>query len=155
MDGGTSEDVLGQIMPGAGAGIDEMIGAAQPILAVSADPLQDRQNRTRDVVGSGWATMLVRHDPQLRPFGTQAKHRLHEIMPGRTHHPRRAQDDMARIGAPHRKLATQLGGAIDPERGDRILLDIGLGFGAVEHIIGRDVQDRNARLRTRGGKCGR
>ena len=47
----------------------------------------------------------------------------------------------------HGALAGLLARAVNPERIDRIVLPIGAALGAVEDIIGRDMDQRNAGIR--------
>ena len=44
---------------------------------------------------------------------------------------------------------------VDPERRHRVVLAVGAALGAVEHVIGRDVDQRNAGLGAGGGEIGR
>ena len=46
-------------------------------------------------------------------------------------------------------FARRLAAAIDAERRDRIVFDVGAGLGAVEHVVGRDMHQRDAALAAR------
>ena len=59
-------------------------------------------------------------------------------------HPCRAQDEVARVGRAHRRLAIRLGAAVHAERRDRIVLRVSAFLAAVEHVVGGQVQDRRA-----------
>ena len=58
---------------------------------------------------------------------------------------------MALVGGGGRLLAGELGAAVGRERRRLVGLDVGRALGAVEDVVGGDVDDRGADRRGRGG----
>ena len=56
--------------------------------------------------------------------------------------------------AAHRPLAGFLARAVDTERLHRVVFAIGAGLAAVEHVIGRDVDQRDRGVMAGGGEVG-
>ena len=99
--------------------------------------------------------MLVLDHAQMPVLRADAQHRLDEIAAVRGDDPGGPHDRMARARGAHRQLAAQFGGTIDAERGDRV---VRLPFAllvAGEDVIGRDLDERDARGRARLAERGR
>ena len=76
-------------------------------------------------------------------LGCRVQHGQHEITAGRGVDPRGPQDDRPRPAGQNCGLAGELARAIDAGWVGRVGLDIGRAVGAVEHEIGRDMDQRN------------
>ena len=135
-------DRLGKAMPRGRAGAGEMEGAA-----AGAAPASRAARWSRMRVGqiraprSGepcWSATTL----SSSRFAASCSMVLHEIAAVRAVDPGRAQDHMARARLAHRPLAGLLAGAVDIERRHRVVLDVGAALGAVEHVVGRDVDQR-------------
>ena len=87
-----------------------------------------------------WSATTV---SRSRVFPTR-QHGAHEVPAGRRIHPGGAQHDGARAGVQHRCLAGELARAVDALRRHGVGLDVGLALGAIEHIVGRDVDQWDA-----------
>jgi hypothetical protein len=57
-----------------------------------------------------------------------------------------------RVGGPHRLLPAFLRAAVDVLRRDRVVLDVKAVLVAREHVVGRDMHDRDAGLHRPGGQ---
>ena len=66
--------------------------------------------------------------------------------------PRCAQDDVPRIAGANALLAGKLAAAIGIERRGGVRFNIGSALAAIEHVVGRDVNERNAEAASLGGK---
>src|SRR5207237_6080550 len=64
------------------------------------------------------------------------------VAPGAVY-PCLAPDDVFRQSLPNGAVSRFLAAAVNPKRVHRIILAIGRFFAAVEHIVGRDVDQRN------------
>ena len=71
------------------------------------------------------------------------QHGADEVLAGGGIDPGGAQDDRLGAGCEDGLLAGQFAGAVDALRRDRVGLDIGFGLGAVEHVVGRDMDQRD------------
>src|SRR5690349_7529070 len=69
--------------------------------------------------------------------------------------PCRTQDDVFRQSFPNGTVSRLLPAAVNPKRVYRIVLAIRALFAAVEHVIGRDVDERNAGRLAAGRQMGR
>ena len=99
---------------------------------------------SRQIRRAGRASRLVRHDPQLAVALPGGKHGADEVLAGRRIHPRRPQHDRARARRQHGLLAGQLARAVDALRRRGVGLDIGRALEPVEHVVGGDVDQRDA-----------
>ena len=79
---------------------------------------------------------------------------LRRLRPKATVNPRGPQDEVLGMPGADRLFSGSLGAAVDAERRDRISLDVGAGLRAVEHVVGRDVDQRDAGAGARLGKNG-
>ena len=120
-----------------------------------ADALRDLRDRAGDVRRAGRGADLVGDDPQHRALSGEAQHRLDEIVPVRAVDPGGAQDNVLAQRLAHGALAGLLARAVNPQRIDRIVLSVGAALGAVEDIIGRDMDQRNAGFAARRRDIGR
>jgi hypothetical protein len=80
---------------------------------------------------------LVGDDAQLVPRGGEPAHRQQKILAVQSVDPAGAQDQMRDSGRPYRALAGQLTAAIDIQRVGLVFLAVRLSRIAVEHVIGR------------------
>ncbi len=92
----------------------------------------------------GRTAMLVGHDPKAVFFAREPQHGFQEVVAERPEHPGGAQNDMPLRHRAHPGLALRLSFTVDAKRRKAVGFDIGLGFGSVEDIIGRDMDDRCA-----------
>ena len=104
----------------------------------------DGDDAGADIGRMGRAAVLVVDDAELRPFSGKAQHRAEEVRAMRRVDPRRAQDRVPRIGGGDRLLAGKFGCAVDRQRRGRVGLDIGRGLGAIEDVVGGNLDDGNA-----------
>ena len=87
-------------------------------------------------------------------LGGKAQNRLDEILAVRAVDPGGAQDHVPRITGADATLARKLAAAIDIERRrSASCLDIGRALAAVEHIVGRNVNQRNAVAPVSAASC--
>jgi len=130
-----------------GPGTREAAHAGEPIVpALGVQPRGDRQDGGGEVGGVRRATLLVGHDAQPRHPLRRAEHSAHEVLSGRGVHPRRAQHDRAGAGLQHCPFAGELARAIDAGRGRGIALDVRRALQPVEHVVRRDMDQRNAAI---------
>src|SRR4029079_13138847 len=108
--------------------------------------------RPRDIARSGRAAVLIVDNGQAVPLAGQAQDRLDEIVPVRAVDPRSAQDRVARVRGGDGVLAGKLALPINIERRCGVGLDIGRALAAIEHIVGRDVDQRNTAPRGFAGE---
>ena len=93
-------------------------------------------------------TVLVIDDAHFRPRLPQPQHRAHKVLAMRTIDPRGPDDGMTRRRCPHRVLTGGLAGAIGAQWIDRVALAVGAARRlAVEHIVGRNMDQRQSRPR--------
>src|SRR6516162_9092326 len=111
----------------------------------------DAEAHCGDVPRRCRAAALVGDDGQARAL-SKAYDRPDKILAIRAIDPRRAQDDVPRISGPDPALARELAAAIDVEWRDLILFHIGRTLAPVEHIIGRDMNERYPAARCLGRK---
>ena len=101
------------------------------------------QDRIRKVERGGRRAALV-GDHDLRALPRQAQHGVDEIGAERAVDPRDPQDDAVARRLRHRLLARELRASIGAERAGRIVLPAGPADRSVEHIVGRQMQERHA-----------
>ena len=108
-----------------------------------------------EIGGIGGGANLVEDDSQFGLLLAETDHRLHEVVAIDAVEPCRA--DNHRVGAEflHAELAGQFGAAIDAVGSRGIGLDIRGMVGAVEHIVGRHLDDAAPTLGHSGGQIGR
>ena len=75
------------------------------------------------------------------------QHRANEIRAERAIDPGGAQNDVVFAALGDEPFADELGAAVSPDRAGRIILPIGPSERAVEHVVGREMQKRNAEPR--------
>ena len=134
----------------AGGGVEDAGELAAPAAVV--EPGHDRQDRAGEIGGSGGAAALIGDHPQPAGLARRCQHGADEILPRRRVHPGRSQHDRTGAAGEHRLLAGKLSAAIDAGRARGIGLDIGRTLGAVEDVVGRDMDERNAGIRAQGGQ---
>ena len=81
----------------------------------------------------------------------EAQHRLDEVAAADPEEPGGADDEVALVGGGGRLLAGQLGAAVGRERRRLVGLHVGRALGAVEDVVGGDVDDAGADLGRGGG----
>ena len=82
----------------------------------------------------------------------EAQHRLDEVAAADAEQPGGADDEVALVGGGDRLLAGELGAAVGRERRRLVALHVGRALGAVEDVVGGDVDEHGRRLlRRRGG----
>ena len=109
-----------------------------------------RQDAVGDVGRRRRIAELVGHHTHLALLAGKIEHGADEIAVERAVHPRGAQDDVTGVRRRHRALAVRLGAAVGVDRSDRVAFDVRIALGAVEHVVGRQVDHRDAkRIRAR------
>ena len=88
-------------------------------------------------------------------LAAKAQHRLDEVRAVRAENPGGAQDHVAVEPLADRPLAGCLAGPVDAERPERIVFGVGRRLGAVEHVIGGKVDERDPGLGRGFGQMGR
>jgi hypothetical protein len=149
--GGALQDRPGKPAPGRVAAVHSMIGAGRRRL-VSCKSQRNAGQRSGEVPRRGRAAALVVNDLQPVALSRQPQHRLDEVAPVRAHHPGGAQDGVTPVGGPNGLLAAFLAGAVDAKGSNRIILAVGPVRRAVEHIVGRDMDQRDVAPRRLGRK---
>ena len=114
------------------------------VLPPVPQPRRDREDRRCQVPRRGRAAPLVRHHAQPDVLLRGAQHGAHEVLAGRRIHPGGPQHDGARPCGQHGLLPFQLRRAVHASRIGRIGLGVGRALGTVEHVVGRDVDQRDA-----------
>src|SRR5262249_7699695 len=102
----------------------------------------DFEARLGDVPRRCRAAALVGDYGQALALGGKAQDRPDKILAIRAIDPGRAQDDVPWTSGTDAALARELAAAIDVEWRDLILFHIGSTLAPVEHIIGRDMNER-------------
>ena len=102
----------------------------------------DAEAHCGDVPRRCRAAELVRDHGHAPALGGEAQDRPDKILAIRAIDPRRAQDDVPRISGPDAALARELAATIDVEWRDLVLFHIGCPLAPVEHIIGRNMNER-------------
>lgn len=141
------EDVTGKAAPVGLALARQVIDAEGGEIPVGSQPRRRMQDRVGDVERGCRIAPLIGDDRDLVAVTGQPQHRLDEVLAEGAVDPGRAQDEVARVGRRHGRFAGELGGAVDAERRGRVGFDIGAVPGAVEDIVGRQVDDGNAEPR--------
>ncbi|RZJ80428.1 MAG: NAD-dependent epimerase/dehydratase family protein, partial [Brevundimonas sp.] len=127
---------------------------APEFLAVGEEAQGEGLQRLGDIGGGGGAADLILDHAQGGPVGGEAQHGLQEVGAVWAEHPGGAQDDRPAGPLQDGAFAGQFGCAVDAERADGVLLDIGGGLRAVEDIVGRHVKEWNPCV-LRAGVSGR
>ena len=115
------------------------------------EPLDQADDAVGEVPGVGRRADLVVDDEDLVLVGGEAQHRLDEVAAADPEEPGGADDEVARVGGRGRLLAGELGAAVGGERRRLVALDVGRALGAVEDVVGGDVDDAGADRRGGGG----
>ncbi len=149
--GRAGQNRAGEIAPCGRTSVDAVEGAGGRRLILD-QPQGDGGQRRREIGGRGRAAVLVVHHAQPVPLGREPQHRLDEVAPVRAHDPGGADDGMARVGAAHRHLAGRLAGAVDALRVHRRIGSVEALARTVEHVVGRDMDERDLPLVRLGGK---
>src|SRR6185369_2238615 len=101
----------------------------------------------REIERVARAQHLIRHDPQRSTLASEAEHGLDEVaLPRtlRTGEPEQSAhaEDHGTVAALERQtLARELRLAVDAHRSGRVRLEVGRALGAVEDIVGREVDE--------------
>ena len=144
LDAGPREDLACELEPRARVAA----GHVQDAALVAG---REGQQRLGQMPGEGGAAQLVIHHPQLVALAPEREHRLDEVLASSTEQPGGADDQVVRVGLRGRALARGLRGPVDRQRPRRVGLHVGLALGAVEHVVGRDVEHALGRLRDVAG----
>ena len=104
-----------------------------------------------DVAGPGRAAALVADHAHLVAAAADREHGAHEVPPVRGEDPGGAQDGVVGVGGRDQPLAAELARAVGVERAGVVVLAPGAAGGAVEDVVGGDVQERQP---ARGGGGG-
>src|SRR5262245_16870212 len=105
-----------------------MIDAMRCQLRLHRAAIRDVEARPGDIARRSRAPALICDYSQALALLGEAQNCPDEIFPKRTVDPRRAQDDVLRIGGADGALARELAAAIGIERCHFVLLDIGRAF---------------------------
>ncbi len=137
----------GEAVPGGLARAGRMEDAGVFVAPAGADSVDDGEDRIGEVRGRGRAAALVGDHAQRARLACGAEHGADEVLAVGRVDPGGAQHDRARVGREHRAFAGELRLAVDAGRAGRVVLHVGRALGAVEHVVGRDVDQRDAGLR--------
>src|SRR5699024_2431666 len=142
--GGADLGDTGRVVPGAVEDPPGQVGPAERLTTtcdvvrtVGRPLLQQVHDRRGQVGGECGTTHLVAHHLGVDTAPSQGGHRAHEVAPV-ADHPRGAEQ-VVPGGGGRRRIAGGLGLPIHPQRGDRVVLPVGTGGGAVEHVVAGDV----------------
>jgi hypothetical protein len=128
------EDRVGELGPGALAFSGEVPGPARPV-----DQFPDRGGQMPNV---GRAAALVVDHRNLGALGPEPEHRPDEVIARRPVEPG-AADNPAVADQP---LALEFRTAVGRDRSRLVRLEVGLALGAVEDVVGREVDDGRPEL---------
>ena len=117
VDAGLVEDLLRELEPRAAPGGGDVVDA---VLVA----LDQQRERLREVAGVGRARDLVGDDDHLGLLGGHPQHRLDEVRAADAEQPRRADDEVARVGDLRRGLAGLLRAAVGRDRARQVGLDV-------------------------------
>ena len=124
-------------------------------MPVSLRALGELDQRAGEMAGPRRAADLVGHDGDLVALRAEREHRVDEVAAAGAEQPRRAHDRVRGVGRATRALARELRRAVDAERADGVGLEPRLALGAVEDVVGRDVDDQRADLAAAAGDVAR
>ena len=148
------EDLAGDLRPAGDApGAGAVVGAVR---GAGAQQVEDRGGHVAREGGA--AQLVVHHGDAVEPVG-RVRHAVRERGHGPrevaavAHDPAGAQD-IVPGAAGHGEVAGGLGLAVDREGAERLRLVVHLA-GAVEHVVGGDVDERDAVLGAGPGEQGR
>ena len=137
------EDRRREIVPRRFAGGGHMIGTGAIFQPVGGDSIDEIEDRAAQVGGRRRCAVLIVHDAHDVAGFTQAHHRRHEVRAETAVEPRRAQHQRGRIGIAYGHLTLEFRPPIDIDGSCRIVFAIGPPARAVEHVVGRDMDDWN------------
>ena len=137
LDLGLLEDLAGELVPGALAGGRHVVDAV-------LDPLDQADDPVGEVPGVGRRADLVADDEDLVPGCRRGAASSRRSCGRRSRRAGRADDEVALVGGGGRLLAGQLGAAVGRERRRLVALHVGRALGAVEDVVGGDVDDAGA-----------
>src|SRR5262245_49842960 len=129
-----------------------MIDAIRRSLGLHRTAHSDVKAHPGDVPRRCRAAALVGDHGQAFALGGKAQDRPDKILAIRAVDPRRAQDDVSWISGPDAALARKLTATIDVKWRDLVLFHIRRALAPVEHIIGRDMNERYPAARCLGRK---
>src|SRR5689334_1071628 len=98
--------------------------------------------------------MLVGNDAQLVACLRELQNRFQKIPAERTVQPGGTQNDVAIEGPAYSVFAGRLAAPVSADRMNGIALAVRAIFAAVEHVVGRNVDQRDIGLRAGGGEHG-
>ena len=147
--GGAGEDGLSEAEPGDGTAAGHVVEAG-PVLgsaeAAGKDAGDDRVRGAGELDGGSGAADLIVDDGEAIAFARQAKHGEKKVVAVRAVDPTGAEDEKFAADVFDGLLAGELAGAVDVERIGRVGLDpwrrFGLGFAAVENVVGGVVDEK-------------
>ena len=99
-----------------------------------------------EVAGPGGGSVLVGDDFELGAFGGEFEDGEEEVFAGGSVDPGGTEDDVGGSGGGEGLLAGEFGGSVDAEGVGRVGFEVGRGFGAVEDVVGGEVEDCGADL---------
>ena len=138
------DDLAGEAMPAGFAGLGEV-----PSAGLADAVAEDRRGRIRDPRRRRRRADLIGDHAQFVALACQAQHGPQEIRAVRGIHPGCAQDRVARATGADCRLPCKLAGAVHAERRGGIVFAIRARAAAVEHVIGRVVQQQRIHAGTR------
>ena len=139
-DTGHLVDFKRKVVPAAHPFVSKMIGAGVGAEALAEHLVGDEQQGGGQIAGVGGGAHLVVNHAQGVFFVSESQHRFDKIVAELAVQPGGADNDGVGAGAGQGALAFEFGPAIDRARRGRVLFAVGAARGAVEHVVGRNVQ---------------
>ena len=146
---GLARDEAGVLMP-AGIARGAQVVQAERIVALAMQIARHGQRgNVGDIGRVGRRAALVADHAQGLGLAQGHQHGFEEAVAEHAIDPGRPEDQVRRIGRLHGAFAGQLAASVHVQGRGLVILDIGRGLGAVEHVIGRVVHHQRA---ARGGQ---
>ena len=146
------QDGRGELRPVGGAGRRHVEGAVALVAATLGEIARNGEDAVRDIGRGRRIADLIGDDAHLVLLARELEHGPNEVATERAVDPRRPQDHVPLMRRRDSALARRLRSSVGVDRADGILLVVGIGLGAVEHIVGREMDQRDAQ---RFGSCGK
>ena len=137
-DAGQPVNGLGEVVPRADALVGEVEDARLNALGDSSHDSSGQVSRV------GGRTYLIKDNSQFALLPTEAQHRLHEVVAEAAVEPGGADDESRGVGSQDSLFASEFCPAIDGVGACGEVFGIGGVGGAVEDVVGRDVDERGA-----------